>query len=490
MWTEIATWLGVAFIAADWLLRIALAARVIMRDSTVAVTLSWLLLLVLVPIPFVPSAIYLLVGEPRLGLRRAERHARLSSRIENEAVVHWRKQCLDWTSDDPGYRPLSRLATSMAGMPALRGNDVELLGTGGPVLDRLIADIDGAKHHCHLLFYIWMPANKGLGVCEALIRAAERGVQCRVLVDAVGSKQFFRHEVVPRMRRAGVQVVEALPVNPFRMLLARIDLRNHRKVAVIDGLAAYCGSQNLTDETFRLKRRAKVGPWIDSTVRVRGPAVQALQTVFLRDWAMEAGEELPDLAPFFPRESEELVGQCVVHVLATGPGGQPDAIHSAMLAMLFGAQHEIIMTTPYFVPDEATKAALINAAWRGVDVTLVLPDVLDAKLVAAAARSHFGDLMGAGVRIVLHPHGLLHAKTATIDRRLAMVGSANFDMRSFWLNFECTLFVYDEGFAKQLRFMQKHFEAEGRQLSPARWNRRPFRHRFFDQCAQLFSPLL
>jgi len=490
VWTEIATWLGVAFIAADWLLRVVLAARVIMRDSTVAVTLSWLLLLVLVPIPFVPSAVYLLVGEPRLGLRRAERHARLSSRIENEAVVHWRKQGLDWTSDDPGYRPLSRLATSMAGMPALRGNDVELLGTGGPVLDRLIADIDGARHHCHLLFYIWMPANKGLGVCEALIRAAARGVECRVLVDAVGSKQFLRHEVVPRMRRAGVQVVEALPVNPFRMLLARIDLRNHRKVAVIDGLAAYCGSQNLTDETFRLKRRAKVGPWIDSTVRVRGPAVQALQTVFLRDWAIEAGEELADLGPYFPRESEELVGQCVVHVMATGPGGQPDAIHSAMLAMLFGAQQEIIMTTPYFVPDEATKAALINAAWRGVDVTLVLPDVLDAKLVAAAARSHFGDLMGAGVRIVLHPHGLLHAKTATIDRRLAMVGSANFDMRSFWLNFECTLFVYDEGFAKQLRFMQKHFEAEGRQLSPARWRKRPVLHRFIDQCAQLFSPLL
>ncbi|MFZ2875098.1 MAG: cardiolipin synthase [Phycisphaerales bacterium] len=490
MWTEIATWLGVAFIAADWLLRVALAARVIMRDSTVAVTLSWLLLLVLVPIPFVPSAIYLLVGEPRLGLRRAERHARLSSRVENEAVVHWRKQRLDWTSDDPGYRPLSRLATSMAGMPALRGNDVELLGTGGPVLDRLIADIDGAKHHCHLLFYIWMPANKGLAVCEALIRAAQRGVQCRVLVDAVGSKQFLRHEVVPRMRRAGVQVVGALPVNPFRMLLARIDLRNHRKVTVIDGMAAYCGSQNLTDETFRIKRKAKVGPWIDSTVRVRGPAVQALQTVFLRDWAMEAGEELPDLGPYFPRESEELVGQCVVHVMATGPGGQPDAIHSAMLAMLFGAQQEIIMTTPYFVPDEATKAALINAAWRGVDVTLVLPDVLDAKLVAAAARSHFGDLMGAGVRIVLHPHGLLHAKTATIDRRLAMVGSANFDMRSFWLNFECTLFIYDEGFAKQLRFMQKHFEAEGRQISPSRWGQRPFRHRFIDQCAQLFSPLL
>ncbi|MCE7974037.1 MAG: cardiolipin synthase [Leptolyngbya sp. PLA1] len=490
MWTEIVTWSGAALIAADWLLRLVLAVRVIMRDATVAVSLSWLLLLVLVPIPFVPSAVYLLVGEPRLGLRRAEQHSRLSSRIENEAVVHWRRQGLDWTSEDPGYRPLARLATSMGGMPALRGNDVELLGTGGPVLDRLIADIEESRHHCHLLFYIWMPANKGLEVCEALMRAAGRGVECRVLVDAVGSKQFLRHEIVERMRRAGVKVVDALPVNPFRMLLARIDLRNHRKLAVIDGRIAYCGSQNLTDETFRLKRRAKVGPWIDSTVRLRGPAVQALQTVFLRDWVIEADEELADLAPYFPRESEEPAGQCVVHVLATGPGGQPDAIHSAMLAMLFGAQHEIIMTTPYFVPDEATKAALINAAWRGVDVTLVIPDVLDARLVAAAARSHFGDLLGAGVRIVQHPHGLLHAKTATIDRRLAVVGSANFDMRSFWLNFECTLFVYDEGFARQLRFMQKHFEAEGRPVSAARWKRRPLHLRFVDQCAQLFSPLL
>jgi cardiolipin synthase A/B len=305
----------------------------------------------------------------------------------------------------------------------------------------------------------------------------------------VGSKRFPRSDLCARMQRAGVRVVEALPVNPVRMLLSRVDLRNHRKVVVIDGCVAYCGSQNMTDETFRDRRRRRLGPWIDSTVRLTGPAVQALQTVFLRDWAVDSGERMDDLTDLFPRASEVVSGESVVHVLSTGPGPQPDAIHSAMLAMLFGARHEIIMTTPYFVPDEATKAALINAAWRGVEVTLILPRRLDSRLVATASRAHYEDLLLAGVRIVEHPGGL-HAKAATIDRGLAMIGSANFDRRSFWLNFETTLFIYDPAFARELRFMQRHYEAEGREVPLSQWRKRSGWRRLRENSAQLISPLL
>lgn len=205
---------------------------------------------------------------------------------------------------------------------------------------------------------------------------------------------------------------------------------------------------------------------------------------------MKADEELHELGPYFPRESEGAAGQCVVHVLATGPGGQPDAIHSAMLAMLFGAQRDH--------HDHALLRAR-RGDEGGADQRGVAGRGRDAG-AARRARRQAGGGGGAvslrrphqrlGVRIVLHPHGLLHAKTATIDRRLAMVGSANFDMRSFWLNFECTLFMYDEGFARELRFMQKHYKEQGGALPPPGVEDRPLRSRFIDQCPQLLSPLL
>ncbi|GJQ28577.1 MAG: cardiolipin synthase A [Phycisphaerae bacterium] len=483
-------WASTALVALDVAFRLVVAFRVIVRRCPVSVTLSWLLVLLF--LPFVSGVLYLLVGEPRLGSRRAAAYERATRRIEEQAVLHWTRAGLTWTAEEYPYTALSRLATATSGMPALRGNDVELLGTGAVVLRRLVQDIDAAIHHVHLLYYIWQPGGTAEEVAEALIRAAGRGVECRVLVDAVGSKKFLRSETRRRMTEAGVRVVEALPVSPWRMLLARADLRNHRKIAVIDASVAYCGSQNLTDESFKFRRRKKTGPWIDATVRLRGPAVQALQTVFVRDWLMERDRDLRPIEAYFPPPSatEISTSGSPVHVVPSGPGPQAEAIHQAMLGMLLAAREEIILTTPYFVPDEATKAVLINAALRGVEVTLVLPDVLDAHLVAAASRAHYEDLLMAGIRIVHHEEGLLHAKTATIDRSVAMLGSANFDVRSFWLNFEATLFVYDEVFASQLRFMQQHYANEGSPVTLAAWKRRRLGAKVRDNLAQLLSPLL
>lgn len=473
---------------ADLLIRIGFGVRVILRRCPVPVSLTWLLLLLF--LPFASWILYLLLGEPRLGLRRAERYASLTRRIDEEAVVYWKKHNLAWVPGDHPHAPLAHLGTSVSGMPPLKGNRIEQLGTGGSVLDRIIEDINAARAHCHLLFYIWQPTGKGVAVGEALINAVARGVACRVLVDSVGARGLLASDLCRRMRAGGVQVVAALPANPLRMLFARIDLRNHRKLVVIDGSIAYCGSQNLTDETFPFRRKARTGPWIDATVRLRGPAVDAIQTVFLRDWLVDSEEPLEHPHQFFTDVASPVPDGSVVHVLPSGPGPQADTIHQAMLAMLHGAREEIIVTTPYFVPDEATKTALINAALRGVDVTLVLPDVLDARLVAAAARAHYEDLLVAGVRIVEHQEGLLHAKTATIDRQVAMVGSANFDVRSFLLNFECTLFVYDRDFAGQLRFMQRHYVSESQPVDLKTWRQRSLTRRLVDNCAQLLSPML
>lgn len=486
-WGEFgAGWIGAVLFALDFLLRLSLILRVIMRRLSASLSMSWILLLFFLPV--LGPVIYLLVGENRLGTRRILRFERKTREIEDLAVQRWRRDHLEWTADDEVYARLSRLATSMSGMPPLRGNHLEIMDDAAQVLEGLIADIDAATHHCHLMYYIWMPQGRGIAVGEALLRAAARGVECRVLVDAVGAKKFLRSDLCARMRAGGVRVVAALPVNALRMLFSRIDLRNHRKIAVIDGRVAYCGSQNLTDETFRSRKHRRTGPWIDTTARVTGPAVQALQTVFLRDWAADSDERFDCPDPYFA--CDQVAGESIVHVIPSGPGPRPDAIHQAILTLLFSAREEIVMVTPYFVPDEATKAALINAAQRGVSVTLVLPEVLDMPLVAAASRSHYDDLLAAGIHILHDAEGLLHAKTATIDKRIAMIGSANLDMRSFWLNFEITLFVYDDDFASVLRFQQTKYIEESEEIDPVAWRRRPAWRRFVDNTAQLFGPLL
>jgi cardiolipin synthase len=477
---------GLVLFIADNLVRIALVVRVIMRRLPVSVAMSWILVLLFLPI--IGPLLYLLIGENRLGSRRVLTFERRTRDIEEEAILRWRQKHLDWTADEETYGVLARLSTALGGMPPLRGNALELMDDANLVLDRLRSDIEASQHHCHLLYYIWMPKGRGAEIGEAMIRAASRGVQCRVLVDAVGAKAFLRSDLCAKMRAGGVRIVAALPVNPLRLLFARIDLRNHRKIAVIDGNIAYCGSQNLTDETFTSTKLRVVGPWIDTTVRMTGPAVQALQTVFLRDWAADSDERFGTEAQYFPAPRK--TGSSIVHVVPSGPGPRPDAIHQALLTMLFSAKEEILMITPYFVPDEATKAALINAAQRGVSVMLVLPNVLDAPLVAAASRSHYDELLSAGVRILHHPEGLLHAKTSTIDRKLAVVSSANLDMRSFWLNFEITLFIYDDDFASLLRFQQMKYVGESEEIDPLAWQKRPAIQRFVDNTAQLFGPLL
>ncbi len=496
-------WLWPTILAAEFGLRLLLALHVIMRRRPVPVTMAWILLLLLVPLA--GTVLYALVGENRLGSRRAAKHIELTTHIEQRAVGLWRERHSEWTADDQAEAHLAALGTRVGGMPPLKGNSLELIGSTADFLSRLVADIDRAASHCHLLFYIWTDDAEADAVARALVRAAKRGVTCRVLVDGVGSRDFLGGPAATSMAEAGVKVVEALPVRTWRLLLARVDLRNHRKIAVIDGAVAYTGSHNLCASRYPDTWLRRGGEWIDATVRVRGPAVQALQTVFLRDWLLDSEEEIEELEPYLvvsPAASVSDVGEggdkaggghgCVVHVIPSGPGPQPEAIHHALLTMLYGASEEILMTTPYFVPDEAMKTALIVAAQRGVAVTLVLPERSDMLVVGAAARSHYEDLMLAGVRIRHYTAGLLHSKTITVDRRIGLITSVNFDIRSFFLNFECSLFIYDDDFASQMRFLQTSYMGAGvsKELHLDEWRHRPLRQRFVQNVAQLAGPLL
>jgi cardiolipin synthase len=481
------SWWAWSLITAEWLLRFSLIVVVILRGRPVPVSLAWIALLMTAPV--IGAFAYLLVGENRLGTRRSRRFAELAAGTETEAVTLWKHRHHDWTPEDHFYQQIWRTATAVSGVPPLGGNSLRLIGPSEEVLKSLASDIDAATSHVHLLFYIYTCSPACMEISEAVIRAARRGVECRVLVDAVGSSQFLRCDIPQRLRDAGVKVVAALPVNPVRMLFARLDLRNHRKIAVIDGRIAYAGSQNLTDSTFRAGMNPRVGPWIDATLRLEGPAAQALGVVFLQDWQLDAEETVKNLDVYLPEMSQPK-GTCVVQVVPSGPGDTPTGIHETILTTIYAAKEELLITTPYFVPDDATRRALQSAAMRGVRVTLVMPLEADGMIVAAASRAHWLALLESGVRIMLYRGGLLHAKTICVDRRLAFVGSANIDMRSFYLNFEVTMIVYDDDFSSVLRFMQMGYIEDSEEVHLDQWRARSRVQGFVENTAQLMGPLL
>ncbi len=471
----------------DAVVRLGLVGRIVMRRGSVPVSLAWLVLLLFAPI--LGAVLYLLVGETRLGRRRARRHAAVIDQLRPFEAGLWREKWTTWPTEDGAERSITRLATAATGLPPVAGNRLELL-VEDDFIERLLADIAAAERQVHLLTYIWMNGGAGDRVAEALVAARGRGVACRVLVDGVGSRPFLRGATCRRLRATGVEVVAALPASLLRLPFARLDLRNHRKLAVIDGRIAHLGSHNITDANFGVARRPGIGPWLDASIRIEGPAAQAGQLVFLQDWLLDA--------PDPPTIDEQLVPDpepvdspgTVVQVIPSGPGSVPAAIHDMMLAAIWSARRELLLTTPYFVPDEATRSALRAAACRGIAVTLVVPERLDSILVGLAGPAQLQELLDAGVRVVRHRRGLLHAKTLTVDRELAIVGSVNLDMRSFWLNFELTVLVPDGDFSSYVAWLQQRYIDESEPLDAAAWRRRPFPRRLIENLARLIGPLL
>ncbi len=488
-------WLAWAIFIADWIIRLLLAGRVVMRRIDPPIRTAWLVVLLFVPI--FGWVGYLLFGEAKLGIRRARRYNELVTKLEAEAIGLWRHRCGIFLNENAPYGHIAVFGTAVGGFPPLSGNAIELHTDAEKTLDAMIADINAAKHHVHMLTYIWDPGTRSERVGLALELAAARGVQCRVLVDAVGSKKFLKSRRASSMRGAGVKVVPALPVAFLRALFARIDLRNHRKILVIDGEVAYCGSQNIADSTFRSRKWIKTGPWIDCTVRLKGPAAQALAVVFLTDWQLDSGEPMPEADAFLPALPPQAPdspgvggGGTIVQVIPSGPGPAPASVMQAILACIHVAREELFITTPYFVPDEALKTALMSASVRGVHVHLVLPEVLDNLMVRAASRSHYLDLLESGVHIHHYRGGLLHSKTVTVDRDLAVIGSANLDTRSFRLNFEITMMIYDTDVASLVRFMQRGYIEQSVEVNLADWRERRWYRKAAENTAQLVGPLL
>lgn len=463
--------------------------RVVMQRPLPGVALAWILLVA--ALPALGLLGYLSFGERRIGGRRLARFAAMQHpREELQRLLHESAAAdVPWPQLPAAAAALDRLGRSHHGLPTLHGNELQLLSSAPDVLRALQADIAAARSTVHLQFYIWHPGGLADLVAAEVERAAQRGVRCRILVDALGSKTWLRSPWPRRLRAAGVALVVALPAGAVAMLFRRHDLRNHRKIAVIDGEVAYTGSMNMVDPNC-FKQDAGVGQWIDAMVRVRGQTVAALLGVFLSDWFLETQEAAEPLLATSDLKALPPAGSTAVQVLSSGPARGGDRLLQMVMMLLFAARSRIVVTTPYFVPDEGTLRALRSAAARGVEVLLIVPEKVDSRLVRFASRSYYDDLLEAGVQILLYRGGLLHTKSIVVDEEVAMFGTHNFDARSLWLNFEVSLFVYDRGFGARLTALQAAYREHCVPLDPAAWRARGAGRRLVENAVRLFSPLL
>ncbi|MBT8368437.1 MAG: cardiolipin synthase, partial [Deltaproteobacteria bacterium] len=368
------------------LIIIGVSIRIIKVRLPVAVSLAWLLLVFFLPV--VGAIAYLVLGEKRLGRQFAARTQAIKARYDS-----WLKDLPPEIRSDPQRlspeaRTISRLAETHVRIPALTGNRLELLDAAEPILRAMISDIDRAEKFCHLEFYIWTEGGMADEVGEALLRAAGRGVTCRVLLDAIGSTKFLKGHQLEQFKAAGIEVAFALPVTSISVFKVRPDLRLHRKIVVIDDATGYTGSFNLVDPRF-FKQDAGVGEWVDAMVRLEGPGVLALNALFRWDWEVETGRDLDAQAQSGDPSADLRAGETDVQVVPSGPGKNGNSIYQLLLMSIYSAQREIVMTTPYFVPDEAVSTALLTAAERGVKVTVIMPERNDSRLVHYTCRSYF-----------------------------------------------------------------------------------------------------
>jgi cardiolipin synthase len=434
---------------------VAVLMRAILRPNREpASRLAWVIVILVVPI--IGLIAYLLLGEARISNSRRQKGREIEANLPRPAADVASARSLA----EGAYISPFALASSINRLGPTGGNSARLAADSNAAIEAMVEDIEAASSSIHLCTYIWLADVNGCKIKDACIRAAGRGVAVRALADALGSRQFIRSDHWQELADAGVDVRVALPVgNPlWTWIRGRVDLRNHRKLLIIDNRIAWCGSQNVADPEFRIKPH--YAPWVDIMTRWEGPAARHCQYLFVSDWMGEGGCDLSALLsdPWQPEFTS--TGTIVAQIIGTGPTIDYDAMPSCFAELIHSARRELVVTTPYFVPDEPVLYALTSAARRGVDTILVLPQRNDSRIVAATSRSYYGDLIEAGLKLFEYRCGLLHAKTMIVDRKVGLIGSANLDRRSFELNFENNILFADPEFAARIRARQDEYIAQ------------------------------
>ncbi len=472
-----------ALLSLAWLLWVALVAcGLILERRSPTATLAWLLALLFMP--YFGFLVYLLFGPRRLRRRRL-RYGRARARLiqSTHRLRQDRTALLGFPKTGLEQQLALLLERIGQGAPA-PANSAALLETGDACFQAIEAAIEAATHHVHLEYYLWQPDRVGTRLRDRLIAKARAGVEVRLLLDAIGSDRASNRFLQP-LREAGGMIAWFNPIGLRRLRPNHVNFRTHRKIAVCDGRVGFTGGINVSD--IHSSAYSSPEAWRDTHLRIEGEPVHRLQFIFLEDWYF-ATDHAPFEPEFFPHFPGHPSGPWL-QIVESGPDNNRYAIAKFYFAAIAGAQRQVLLATPYFVPTEALNAALMNAALRGVEVQILASKQSDSRLVTAAARSYYDELASVGV--VIHEFGppMLHAKLLVVDERIATVGSANFDNRSLTLNFEAMAVIYDASLATQLA---RSFEAD---LSLARRYARSGRRatlgqRLGEATARLLSPLL
>ena len=502
------------YLASEWLVRLVMLLYV-PQNRTPAAARTWLLMIFLLPWPGL--AIYLLLGRATLPARRRQMQERASRMIRTAQNQFDRQRFTAHPELPENLTAAAKLAYALGDFEPFGGNAVELIAGYQSAIDRLVADVDAAAGHVHLLYYIWENDAIGGRLADAAERAARRGVKVRVLIDAVAGKGGLR-KLAPRMRSAGVEVDAVLKVNPLFMLpgAARFDLRNHRKIAVVDGRVGYTGSQNIVDPEFVPGK-----PNEELVVRLAGPIVSQLQAVFLADRYFETGKAI-DEPELFPDHAPEDVAKAasargadsvlpaglddrgsavdsgeprvthdvIAQLLPSGPGYLNENGQEVVVALIHGARSRVVVTTPYLIPDEPVLQALRSAVHRGVDARLIVSRYSNQLVAELAQQSFYAELLSAGVVIHRYEPGFLHAKHVSVDDDVAIIGTANLDIRSFKLNAEVVAILYDRRVVSRLREVQERYIAHSETLTAEAWEKRPTLRRLGQNVARMADALL
>jgi cardiolipin synthase len=468
------------------LIQLVFIVRALTRSNREpASRLAWVAVILFIPLG--GAFAYLLLGDVNIGRRLQSRQLQVRAGVDEALIeIHsYKATRADAPSAD--WPVPFQTGWSVNHFSPVRCETVDLFADTDESIERLVADIDAAERTAHVLFYIWLPDRNGRKVADALIRAAGRGVTCRALVDDLGSRSLLRSVLWREMEAAGVRVSRAYAVgNPLlRMFGGRIDIRNHRKIVVIDTAIAWCGSQNCADPEFLPKE--KFGPWVDVMLRIEGTIVRQLQQVFVMDWlTFQNDDDITDAVANAEPSSKGFMAQ----VVATGPTIRAGAMSDTFSSLFHAAKKRLVVTTPYYVPNGELQNAIAAGARRGVDTTLVVPARNDDRYVSAASRSNYLELLTAGVKIFEFADGLLHTKSITVDDDIALIGSANIDRRSLELNYENNLLIQDQGLTSSIRAVQEGYAARSHSVTRDEVLDWPWYRRLRNNAAAMMSPIL
>ncbi|OZB85034.1 cardiolipin synthase [Microbacterium sp. 13-71-7] len=485
MWSQSWPWWVVAFaVLVDLTIRV-IAIIVVPRNRRPTAATAWLLAIYF--IPYVGVLLFLLIGNPRLPRARRKKQD-----LINETIAEVTKDLHLGVSDiqmPESLASLVRMNQRLGALPLFGDNGAHLISEYQVSLDAMADAIREATEFVHVEFYILQSDDSTDNFFRALEEVAARGVPVRVLLDHWANRWKPRYkQTIARLDAMGADWHLMLPVQPLKGRTQRPDLRNHRKLLVVDNEVAFLGSQNVTDSTYNLPKNIKRGlHWVDLMVRVDGPVVGSVNAVFLSDWYSET-DDVPESVAFAPTESGS--GDLDCQIVPSGPGFEAENNLRLFLGLLYAAKRKIMIVSPYFVPDEALLLAVSTACDRGLQVELFVSEEGDQAIVYHAQRSYYEALLRAGVRIWMYrkPY-ILHTKSLTIDDDIAVIGSSNMDMRSFGLNLEISMLVRGEEFVRELREVEDRYRSLSRELTLEEWMQQPLRSTVLDNLARLTSSL-